>query len=155
MLYATIFSAPETKAHVHYCDHALSVVRPSSLTFHIVDFSSKTAERNSTKHDRKQDLIVLYQACVFPGWSEKQDGRPGRSVKKVAHCTQVHDIRHFWAPYFIKVCRQSRRTFLLLYCLFFLVYFSFISFPLSAFCDFSAICHRISLIFSQLVDNNL
>ena len=62
VLYATIFSAPETKAHVHYCDHALSVVRPSSLTFHIIDFSS---ERNSTKHDRKQDLIVLYQACVF------------------------------------------------------------------------------------------
>ena len=56
---------------------------------------------------------------------------------------------------FIKVCRQSRRTFLLLYCLFFLVYFSFRSFPLSAFCDFSAIFHRISLIFGQLVDNDL
>ena len=35
------------------------------------------------------------------------------------------------------------------------IIFSFISFPLSAFCDFSAICNRISLIFSQLVDNNL
>ena len=60
--------------------------------------------------------------------------------------------------FLIKVCRQSRKTFLLLCCLFFLVYFfvfSFISFPLSAFCDFSAICHRISLIFGQLVDNNL
>ena len=53
----------------------------------------------------------------------------------------------------IKVCRQSRKTFLLLYCLFFLI--SFISFPLSAFCDFSAIFHRISLIIGQLVDNNL
>ena len=42
-----LFSAPEPKAHVHYCDHALSVVRPS-LTFHIFDFSSETAERNST-----------------------------------------------------------------------------------------------------------
>ena len=31
----------------------------------------------------------------------------------------------------------------------------FISFPLSAFCDFSAIFHQISLIFGQLVDNNL
>ena len=42
------FSAPEPKAQVHYCDHALSVVRPS-LTFHIFDFSSETAEQNSTK----------------------------------------------------------------------------------------------------------
>ena len=46
-----------------------SVVRPSvvlpSLTFHIFDFSSETAERNSTKLVRKQDLNVLYQVCVF------------------------------------------------------------------------------------------
>ena len=28
-----IFSAPEPKAHVHYCDHALSVVRPSVVNF--------------------------------------------------------------------------------------------------------------------------
>ena len=91
VLYTTIFSAPETKAQVHY---ALFVVRPSSLTFHIVDFTSETAERNSTKHDRKQDIIVVYQAC-FLVWSEKQDGRPLRSVKKVAHCTQVHYIWPF------------------------------------------------------------
>ena len=30
----------------------------------IFDFSSETAERNSTKLDRKQDLKVLYQFCV-------------------------------------------------------------------------------------------
>ena len=49
-----------------------SVVRPSvclsvrpSLTFHIFDFFSETAEQNSTKLDRKQDLNVLYQVCVF------------------------------------------------------------------------------------------
>ena len=42
----------------------LSVRRPS-LTFHIFDFSSETAEWNSTKLDRKQDLNVLYQVCVF------------------------------------------------------------------------------------------
>ena len=41
-----------------------SSVRPS-LTFHIFDFSSETAERNSKKLDRKQDLNVLYQVCVF------------------------------------------------------------------------------------------
>ena len=60
---------------MHYCDHALSVVRrlssvrPSvvrlSLTFHIFDFSSETTEQNSTKLNRKQDLNVLYQVCVF------------------------------------------------------------------------------------------
>ena len=56
---------------MHYCDHALSVVRrpsvvrPSSLTFHIFDFSSETAKLNLTKLDRKQDLNVLYQVCVF------------------------------------------------------------------------------------------
>ena len=46
-----------------------SVVRPSSvrpsLTFHIFDFSSETTEQNSTKLDRKQDLNLLYQVCVF------------------------------------------------------------------------------------------
>ena len=55
------------KAQVHYCDHPSSVhlsVCPS-LTFHIFDFSSETAERNLTKLDRKQDLNVLYQVCVF------------------------------------------------------------------------------------------
>ena len=41
-----------------------SVLSPSSLTFHIFDFS-ETTERNSTKLDRKQDLNVLYQVCVF------------------------------------------------------------------------------------------
>ena len=64
------FSALEPKTQVHYCDHALSVIRPSvrrlsSLTFHIFDFSSEMTERNSTKLDRKQDLNVLYQVCVF------------------------------------------------------------------------------------------
>ena len=33
--------------------------------WHIFDFSSETAERNSTKLDRKQDLNALYQVCVF------------------------------------------------------------------------------------------
>ena len=60
-------------AQVHYCDYALSVVRPSSvrpsvrpsLTFHIFDFSSETTKQNSTKFDRKQDLNVLFRVCVF------------------------------------------------------------------------------------------
>ena len=73
--YKIFISAPEPKAQVHYCDHALSVVRrpsvrpssvrPSSLTFHIFDFSSETTEWNLTKLYRKVDLNVLYQVCVF------------------------------------------------------------------------------------------
>ena len=43
----------------------------------IFDFSSETAERNSTKPKRKQDLNILYQVYggFFSGRSEKQDGR--------------------------------------------------------------------------------
>ena len=47
----------------------LSVVRPSfcrpSLIFHIFDFSSEIAKQNPMKLDRKPDLNVLYQVCVF------------------------------------------------------------------------------------------
>ena len=47
-------------------------VRPSSLTFHIFDFSSETTEQNSTKRNRKQDLNVLYHVCVFQAdWKNK------------------------------------------------------------------------------------
>ena len=78
-----IFSSPEPKARVSYCHSALSVVhpsvrpssvrpsvcpsvpRPSGVNFHIFDFSSETAEQNSTKLDRKQDVNALYQVCVF------------------------------------------------------------------------------------------
>ena len=110
----------------------------------IFDFFSETAEQNSTKFDRKQELNVLYQIFVFRAdrknmmaalasdwlrrfrlllwnrwtkfketWQEarsqrfqprlcfssrwiNKNCRPGRSsVKKVAHCTQVHDMWPF------------------------------------------------------------
>ena len=35
------------------------------ISWDIFDFFSETAERNSTKLDRKQDINVLYQECVF------------------------------------------------------------------------------------------
>ena len=38
----------------------------------IFDFSSETAERNSTKLDRKQDLNILYQVCVFRAGMENK-----------------------------------------------------------------------------------
>ena len=47
------------------------------IGWNIFDFSSETAERNSMKLDKRQDLNILYQVCVFSGRSEKQDGRPG------------------------------------------------------------------------------
>ena len=68
-MFSLFISAPEPKAQVHYCDQTSvvrpSVVRPSVVNFHIFDFSSETAEQNSTKLDRKQDLNVLYEVCVF------------------------------------------------------------------------------------------
>ena len=97
-----IFSATELKAQVHYCDHALSVVRPS-LTFHIFDFSSETAEWNSTKLDTKQDLNVLYQVFVF---------RANRKIKMAALASDW--LRHFrlllWNPWteFNKTWQEAR-----------------------------------------------
>ena len=109
----------------------------------IFDFSSENVERKSMKLDRKQDLNVLYQFCVFradrknkmaaltsdllrhfwillwnrwtefnetwqkarsqhplpslcfSGWSVNKNVRLGRLLKKVAHCTQVHDMLPF------------------------------------------------------------
>ena len=51
----------------------------------IFDFSSETAERNSTKLDRKQDLNALYQVCVF---------RADRKNKMAALASDWR--RHFW-----------------------------------------------------------
>ena len=50
----------------------------------IFDFFSETAEQNSTKLDRKQDLNVLYQLCVF---------RADRKNKMVALTSDW--LRHF------------------------------------------------------------
>ena len=57
----------------------------------IFDLSSETTERNSTKLDRKQDLLnVLYQVCVVGADRKKQDCRPGLWF------TQQDWLRHFW-----------------------------------------------------------
>ena len=44
------------------------------IRWYIFDFSSETAEWNSTKLDRKQDLNVLYQVCVYRA-DQKQSWR--------------------------------------------------------------------------------
>ena len=51
----------------------------------IFDFSSETAERNSTKLDREQDLNVLYKVCVF---------RADRKNNMAALASDL--LRHFW-----------------------------------------------------------
>ena len=51
----------------------------------IFDFSSETAEQNSTKLDRMQDLNALYQVCVF---------RADRKNKMAALASDW--LRHFW-----------------------------------------------------------
>ena len=60
------------------------------------DFSSETAVRNSTKPDRKSHCLV--PSLCFSGRLVNKKGRPGWSVQKVAHCTQVHDMGPF-GPY--------------------------------------------------------
>ena len=52
----------------------------------IFDFSSETAERNSTKLDRKQDLNILYQFCIFG---------VDQLTKMMVYCNQVHDMWPF------------------------------------------------------------
>ena len=63
----------------------------------IFDFSSETADWNWTKLDRKQDLNVLYQVLCFLGRSENKNDRPGRFLKKVAHCTLGARYVALWA----------------------------------------------------------
>ena len=50
---------------MHYCDHVLSVLCPLSLTFHIFDFSSETADRNSTKLDGSRILTSSTKFVFF------------------------------------------------------------------------------------------
>ena len=81
------FSAPEPKAQVHYCDHALSVVRrPSvrrpSVCPSVVNFShfrfllwNHWTEFNQTLQIARSQPPL--PSLCFSGRSEKQDGRPG------------------------------------------------------------------------------
>ena len=72
-----LFSAPEPKAQVHYCDHALSVVHPSVVNFS--HFRLLLWNRWTEFNQTLQEAISqppLPSLC-FSGWSEKQDGRPG------------------------------------------------------------------------------
>ena len=73
-----IFSAPEPKAQVHYCDHALSVVRPSVVVnfshFRLLLWNHWTEFDKTLQEGRSQRPLP---SLCFSGRSEKQDGRPG------------------------------------------------------------------------------
>ena len=58
------------------------------------DFS-ETAEGNSTKLDCNQDLDVLTRVCVFHVDEYTKMAVLANMSKKVAHCTQVHDMWPF------------------------------------------------------------
>ena len=85
--------------------------RPGLWLAETFDFSSETAERNSKKLDRKQDLNVLYQVCVFLGWSVNKNVRLGGFLKKVAHCTPVHDIWFFGPLVFAWISKYNSHVF--------------------------------------------
>ena len=85
--FSIFISAPEPKAQVHYCDHALSVVRrPSvrrpSVRPSVVNFShfrlllwNCWTEFNETWQEARSQRPL--PSLCFSGRSEKQDGRPG------------------------------------------------------------------------------
>ena len=51
-----------------------------------------TACNETWQEERSQRPLP---SLCFSGRSQKQDGRPGQSVKKVAYCTQLHDMWPF------------------------------------------------------------
>ena len=59
----------------------------------ILDFSSETAERNSTKLDRKQDLNALYQVCVFRADRKNKDGRPGLWLAEIFSTSPLKSLK--------------------------------------------------------------
>ena len=49
----------------------------------IFDFFSETNEQNSTKLDRKQDLNIFYQVCVF--WADRKNKMAAPASDRLRH----------------------------------------------------------------------
>ena len=60
-----ISCSDDTKINDLGCDLHVAFYDFFLMGWDIFDFSSETAEPNSTKLDRKQDIIILYQVRVF------------------------------------------------------------------------------------------
>ena len=65
----------------------------------IFDFSSETAEQNSTKLDRKQDLKVRYQVCVF--WADRKNKMAALASDWLRHfrlllCNHWKEFKETW-----------------------------------------------------------
>ena len=74
MQFIVLFSAPEPKAQVHYCDHASSVGRRLLFTF---STSSLKPMNGIQQNLTGSKISTSFTKFVFWGQSEKQDGRPG------------------------------------------------------------------------------
>ena len=61
----------------------------------IFDFSSETAEWNSTKLDRKQDLKALYQVCVF--WADRKNKMAALASDWLRHFRLL--LRNRWTDF--------------------------------------------------------
>ena len=71
------------------------------IGWNIFDFSSETTEQNSMKLDRKQDLNVVYQVCVF---------HPSQSLKKGGTLYSGAGYVALWASCFCNHCMAFIKT---------------------------------------------
>ena len=69
---------------VSWADRKNKMAVPILIGWDIFNFSFETAELNSTK--------LRLQSLYFSGRSVNKNGRPADSAKKVAQCTQEHDM---------------------------------------------------------------
>ena len=92
----TIFSAPEPKAQVHYCDHALSVVRRPSVVnfshFRLLLWNCWTEFNETWQEARSQRPLP---SLCFSGRSEKQDGRPGLWLAETFSTSSLKPLKGF------------------------------------------------------------
>ena len=70
-----LFSAPEPKSQVHYCDHALSIVCRLNFSYFQLFLWNRWTKFNLTWQQARSQRPL--PSLCFSGRSEKQSGRPG------------------------------------------------------------------------------
>ena len=77
-----------------------------------------------SSHDTNKFMFSLLNNCTiwfkFVTWTNDQNTGEGRPLIKVWRQSRKTFLLLYCLFFLIKVCRQSRKTFLLLYCLFFI-----------------------------------